>query len=201
MGNSFGRTMLLGGKLRGQKEKYAKWLKIKLLQVAIGYRLTLPNLPAKRFAHGPTTCSYFKHLSVRPVGRLNRVSHRRFALFKIWGGLMSGSRSRKIFPVALSLAVVLSLVAIGQAQDSTRKILKKVTPQYPSILKTKGIGGVVRLKVFIKPDGSVKDTELLGGNPILAESAQKAVSQWKFTPASSETNLEISVVFDPHSDN
>lgn len=114
---------------------------------------------------------------------------------------MSGSRSRKIFPVALSLAVVLSLVAIGQAQDSTRKILKKVTPQYPSILKTKGIGGVVRLKVFIKPDGSVKDTELLGGNPILAESAQKAVSQWKFTPASSETNLEISVVFDPHSDN
>jgi len=55
--------------------------------------------------------------------------------------------------------------------------------------------------VFIKPDGSVRDTEVLGGNPILAESAEKAVLQWKFAPTSSETNMEISVVFDPHSDN
>jgi TonB family protein len=79
-------------------------------------------------------------------------------------------------------------------------VLKKVTAQYPSILKSKGIGGVVRLKAFVKPDGSVRDTELIGGNPILAESAQKAVMQWKFSPGSSETMMEISVVFDPHSE-
>lgn len=29
--------------------------------------------------------------------------------------------------------------------------------------------------MLIKPDGSVRDTEALGGNPILAESAQKSV--------------------------
>lgn len=114
---------------------------------------------------------------------------------------MSSSRSRKNLLRALFLGGLLFWATFGHAQDSTRKILKKVTPQYPSILKSKGIGGVVRLKVFIKPDGSVRDTELIGGNPILAESAQKAVAQWKFTPASSETNLEISVVFDPHSEN
>ena len=91
--------------------------------------------------------------------------------------------------------------ATAQAQDTGRKIVKKVIAQYPSILKSKGIGGVVRLKVFIKPDGSVRDTEVLGGNPILAESAQKAVLQWRFAPASSETTMEVSVVFDPHSDN
>jgi TonB family protein len=79
-------------------------------------------------------------------------------------------------------------------------VLKKVTAQYPAILKSKGIGGVVRLKVFVKPDGSVRDTEVLGGNPILAESAQKAVNQWKFSPGSSETIMEVSVVFDPHSE-
>lgn len=116
---------------------------------------------------------------------------------------MFSSRSRKSLLGALILGGLLSCswTAIGQAQDSTRKIVKKVTAQYPSILKSKGIGGVVRLKVFVKPDGSVRDTEVIGGNPILAESAQKAVLQWKFAPASSETNLEISVVFDPHSDN
>lgn len=117
------------------------------------------------------------------------------------GQLMSSSRSRRSHIGALCLSVLLSLAAAAHAQDSARKILKKVTPQYPAILKTKGIGGVVRLKVFIKPDGSVRDTEVLGGNPILAESAEKAVLQWKFAPASSETNMEISVVFDPHSEN
>lgn len=114
---------------------------------------------------------------------------------------MFSSRSRKSFLGALLLAGLLPWAATVQAQDSTRKILKKVTPQYPAILKSKGIGGMVRLKVFIKPDGSVRDTEIIGGNPILAESAQKSVMQWKFSPSSSETNMEISVVFDPHSDN
>jgi len=114
---------------------------------------------------------------------------------------MSGSRSCKSYLVPLFLGALLSCTAAAQAPDSSRRILKKVTPQYPSILKTKGIGGVVRLKVMIKPDGSVRDTEVIGGNPILAESAEKAVLQWKFAPASSETNMEISVVFDPHSEN
>lgn len=55
--------------------------------------------------------------------------------------------------------------------------------------------------MLIKPDGSVRDTEALGGNPILAESAQKSVLQWKFSPAGSETNLEVSIVFDPNATN
>jgi len=86
---------------------------------------------------------------------------------------------------------------VGFAQDSARKIVKKVPVQYPLVLKMKGIGGTVRLKVYIKPDGSVRDTDVLGGSAILAESAQKSVSQWKFSPSSSETTMEVSVVFDP----
>ena len=95
------------------------------------------------------------------------------------------------------LLVMLSCMSIGYAQDAARKILKKVPVQYPLVLKMKGIGGTVRLKVFIRPDGSVRDTEILGGSAILAESAQKSVSQWKFSPASSETTTEVSVLFDP----
>jgi len=98
---------------------------------------------------------------------------------------------------------VLSLfcaVPAHSQENNARKVLKKAPVQYPSILKSKGIGGVVRLRVFIKPDGTVRDAEVIGGNPILAESAQKSVIQWKFTPGSSETTMEVSVVFDPHAE-
>ena len=95
------------------------------------------------------------------------------------------------------LLMIVSCSSVGFAQDGARKIVRKVPVQYPLVLKMKGIGGTVRLKVFIKPDGSVRDTEVLGSNTILAESAQKSVSQWKFSPASSETTTEVSVVFDP----
>jgi TonB family protein len=89
----------------------------------------------------------------------------------------------------------------GRAQENNaRKVLKKAPVGYPYILKSKGIGGIVRLRVFVKPDGTVRDAEVLGGNPILAESAQKSVVQWKFSPGSSETALEVSVTFDPRSD-
>ena len=95
------------------------------------------------------------------------------------------------------LLALLLLVSLGYAQD-TRKVIKKAPVEYPLVLKMKGIGGTVRLKVYIKPDGTVRYTEVLGGSAILGESAQKSVSQWKFAPASSETTMEVSVVFDPN---
>ena len=103
----------------------------------------------------------------------------------------SDSRCLKSALGALLFTAFLIFGAAGMAQNSDRKIVKKVPVAYPSILKSKGIGGVVRLKVFLKPDGTVRDTEVLGGNPILAESAQKSVMQWKFSPASSETAIEL----------
>jgi TonB family protein len=95
--------------------------------------------------------------------------------------------------------LILLCIAPDRAQESNRKLVKKVEAEYPSLLKKRGIGGTVRLKVIVKPDGVVKDTEVLGGNPILADSAQKAVSQWRFAQSSTETILEVSVVFDPRS--
>ncbi len=95
------------------------------------------------------------------------------------------------------LLALFSCLSVGYAQDAHHKILKKVPVQYPQTLKEKGIQGDVRLKVSIKADGSVKDTELLGGNPILAESAQKSVMQWKFSPGDSATTVEVVVHFDP----
>ena len=107
---------------------------------------------------------------------------------------MTKIRTSRLF---CCLLAIVSFMSVGYAQEAHHKVLKKVPVQYPRDLREKGIQGAVRLKVYIKPDGSVRVTELLGGNPILAESAQKSVSQWKFSPTSSETIEEVVVHFDP----
>ena len=106
----------------------------------------------------------------------------------------------KFFLLTLTMSLLLSSAVAVEAQDNARKVLRRTPVPYPSILRSKGIGGVVRLRVFVKPDGSVRDAEVVDGNPILAESTQKSVLQWKFSPASAETILDLSVVFDTPSD-
>jgi TonB family protein len=55
----------------------------------------------------------------------------------------------------------------------------------------------VRLKVAVRADGSVKDVEVLGGNAVLADAAEKAVRQWKFA-AGGEDTVVVAVNFDPN---
>lgn len=103
-------------------------------------------------------------------------------------------------PLAFLLALALLLLswpASVHSQESTRKVVKRVEAQYPSILKKRGIGGTVRLRVTVKADGTVRDAEVLGGSAILADSAQKAVKQWIFAPSAVESSVEVAVVFDP----
>jgi TonB family protein len=95
------------------------------------------------------------------------------------------------------ILMVLCLTPVW-AQDTDRKIIKKVDAQYPSVLRRRGIGGKVRLKVVIHADGTVKDVEVLGGNAALAESAENAVRQWRFAPGG-ESTMIVAVNFDPNS--
>jgi TonB family protein len=109
-------------------------------------------------------------------------------------------RERRTRCAAASGCLLLALMSLTpvRAQDNERKVVKKVEAQYPSILKRRGIGGTVRLKVAIHADGSVKDVDVLGGNPALADAAEKAVRQWKFAPGG-ESTVTVAVTFDPNS--
>ena len=78
-----------------------------------------------------------------------------------------------------------------------RKLIRQVAPEYPWDLKRASIGGMVRLDIVVSPSGSVNDISVVGGNPILAECAIKAVKKWKYTPADTETNVRVNVAFDP----
>jgi periplasmic protein TonB len=85
-----------------------------------------------------------------------------------------------------------------ETSGDERKVIKRVDPDYPEALKRLYIGGVVRVEVQVAPNGTVKSTKLLGGSPILGQSTMKAIMQWKYAPAATETTLTVKVEFDPH---
>lgn len=96
-----------------------------------------------------------------------------------------------------AVALGLLIATGGYAQEPGREVIRRVSPDYPPILKTKGIGGLVRLVLVVNPSGTVKRTEVLGGNPILAKAAENALKQWNFSPSATETKEIVTLRFDP----
>jgi protein TonB len=91
----------------------------------------------------------------------------------------------------------------AQAQSVTeggsdRKLITRVEPTYPETLKRLYIGGAVRIEVMVGASGNVESTELLGGNPVLGQSAMKAIKQWKYAPSKASAKLVVRMEFDPH---
>ena len=106
--------------------------------------------------------------------------------------------TRRLAQIAC-LTVVFGLGSgIVFSQDTDRKVLKKIEPEYPAVLRDKGIGGTVRLRVVVRADGTVKDVQTLGGNAVLVESATRAVKQWRYAPAEKEASIDLSIHFGPH---
>jgi TonB family protein len=85
-----------------------------------------------------------------------------------------------------------------QTDSSDRRIIARVEPEYPETLKRLYIGGIVRIKVTVDPSGKVETTELLGGSPILGQSAMRAVKQWRYAQAPSKQSVTVQLEFDPH---
>jgi TonB family protein len=57
-----------------------------------------------------------------------------------------------------------------------------VQPEYPRAARINHISGDVLLLALIDREGNSADLTLLSGHPMLAESALKAVQQWKYRP-------------------
>lgn len=86
----------------------------------------------------------------------------------------------------------------GQAQGhAERKIVSRVAPVYPDLAKRMHVSGVVKMEVVIRANGNVKSTKVVGGNPVLIESATEAVRKWKFEGAPEETTEVVQLTFAP----
>jgi len=113
-------------------------------------------------------------------------------------------RARTLAQACLLVSLVASVVSVplaSQTEDpapSERKVITRVEPKYPPTLERLYIGGVVRLQVEVAPNGTVESAQLIGGNPILGQSAIAAVKQWKYTPAKTKTKVVERLEFDPH---
>jgi len=83
------------------------------------------------------------------------------------------------------------------AEGGDRKLITRVEPEYPDLLRQRGIGGTVRMQVLIAASGNVKEVKLRGGDAALGEAAVAAVRRWKYAPANSETETEVSISFEP----
>ena len=54
-------------------------------------------------------------------------------------------------------------------------LIYKVQPQYPAIARAIHLAGTVYLRAIIATDGTVRQLEVISGNPILANPALQAV--------------------------
>jgi TonB family protein len=113
-------------------------------------------------------------------------------------------RNLRSFTVVIATAFLLfaglaiSISTRGFAEDeSARKVKFRVYPEYPEIARKMSLTGVVRLQVVISPNGTVKETKVIGGHPILAAAAMDAVKKWKFDPASAESTETLEIKFEP----
>jgi TonB family protein len=84
-----------------------------------------------------------------------------------------------------------------EPSTGARKVVTRVTPQYPNIARRMSIQGNVRVDVLVAPNGAVRAVEVKGGHPVLADAAQNALRQWKWEPAAHETHETIELKFNP----
>jgi TonB family protein len=77
-----------------------------------------------------------------------------------------------------------------------RKVVNKVAPLYPELAHRMMISGTVKLEIVVAPNGFPKSEKILGGHPLLGQSATDAVRKWKWAPNPQETTELIEIKFD-----
>jgi TonB family protein len=93
------------------------------------------------------------------------------------------------------LCFVLLTGGLYASDQAEREIVQREDPEYPAIAAKMSLHGTVKLKVWIAPDGTVRRLEYIGGHPLLAESALKAVKNWKYEAAAKESVQIVEVKF------
>lgn len=93
-----------------------------------------------------------------------------------------------------------AIIPAVQAQDGgivtlKRKVKSKVVPEYPQIARQMHLQGKVKIEVIISADGRVISTKVIGGHPVLAQSAVEAIKKWRFETAPKDSTETIEMDF------
>ena len=107
----------------------------------------------------------------------------------------SGSVSRFV----VWAIVLLSPLAWAQEDSSgaTRRVTSRVVPTYLELARAMNVKGSVRLEVVVAPNGTAKSVRVIGGHPVLAQAAERAVQKWKWERVAHDTTEPIELRFNP----
>jgi TonB family protein len=101
----------------------------------------------------------------------------------------------------LSLFLLLAFVPVAtQAQDAPpasalRKVRVAPRPEYPVLAHKLSIHGTVQLWVKVSPDGTVREVNVVGGNPILVDTCVNTVKKWRYEPTGKESLEPVRISF------
>jgi TonB family protein len=101
-----------------------------------------------------------------------------------------------LVPMLICSGVHVTAQDTSQSSEAVRKVVTRVSPQYPNLARSMNIKGTVKLVVIVGPNGSPKSIQVRGGNPVLVQSAEKALRDWKWEPATHASSEAVDLRFD-----
>ena len=91
------------------------------------------------------------------------------------------STSRRIRRIALFCVAALFFCGASlSAEEAPCKSKGPLRVNYPDLARRMKIEGTVRLSLLLGPGGIVRDSKVLGGNPLLVSAAQASVKSVHF---------------------
>jgi periplasmic protein TonB len=119
---------------------------------------------------------------------------------------MNKSMRNNLALTGLALTLLLAGSAVlppkASTQDASteagkRKVRTKVVPEYPALAKQMNVTGKVKIEATIAADGHVLSTRVVGGSPLLVNSALEALKKWRFEPAPKDSTEVVEFEFTP----
>ncbi len=118
---------------------------------------------------------------------------------------VSGGSEELARSSALAELPVVSLPAVSEPKQGASvlregAVIHRVEPVYPALAREQQIGGTVKLRATISPEGKVQNVEVLAGPTPLVAAATEAVRQWRYSPTLLNgtpigTTKDIDIVF------
>jgi TonB family protein len=112
--------------------------------------------------------------------------------------------SQRIAAAVLAVVTIVGGVSLSpagaqtsQSDEINRRAKNKVPPLYPELARKMNISGTVKIEVTVATNGTVKEARVVGGHPVLANSALEAAKKWRFEPAPAESTGVIEFKFEP----
>jgi membrane protein involved in colicin uptake len=101
--------------------------------------------------------------------------------------------------IALLLAAAFLLSSQTAARESSRDS-RKILVQTPDLSNPRPFDEYSwngKVNAQVQANGSIKKIDVVGGHPLLTQSAVTAVGHWKFEPGPKERKETIEIEFDP----